>query len=107
LRSDNFFNAERFPNLTFRSTGVQRVDDDNWRVTGDLTIRGVTREVVLDTEFEGRIKDPMGKERIGFTAETKINRHDYGLNYNPLLEAGGVMVGDKVTITLHIEAIEE
>jgi len=107
LRSDNFFAADRFPTIRFESKSVERVDDDTWRVRGDLTIRDVTREVVLDTEFEGRGKGFQGEERLGFTAQTTLNRHDFGLNYNAVLETGGVVVGDKVKITLHIEAVKQ
>ena len=105
LRSDDFFSAERFPLITFRSTRVERVEDDRWRVTGDLTIRGVTREVVLDTEFEGDGIDAYGQRRAAFTATTSINRRDFGLNWNGVIEAGGVVVQDRVKITLHIAAV--
>jgi polyisoprenoid-binding protein YceI len=107
LRSENFFYVAQYPRITFRSTSVEPVDGDTWRVKGDLTIRDVTREVVLDTEFGGKVSDPWGAERIGFTAETSINRKDFGLNYNAVLETGGVVVGDKVKITLHIEAVRQ
>jgi polyisoprenoid-binding protein YceI len=107
LRSANFFDVEHYPSITFRSTGVEKVDDEHWRVRGDLTIRDTTREVVLDTEFEGRGPDFEGKTRIGFSAETSINRKDFGLNYNPVLETGGIVVGDKVKIAIHIEAVQQ
>jgi polyisoprenoid-binding protein YceI len=105
LRSDDFFNAEKFPKITFVSKRVERVDAENYRVIGDLTIRDVTKEVVLDTEFEGQVADPWGNQRAGFTATTQINRGDFGVNFNGLLETGGVIVSDKVKITLHIEAV--
>ncbi len=105
LRSDDFFNAEKFPKILFVSTRVERVDTDNYRVIGDLTIRDVTKEVVLDTEFGGQVADPWGNQRAGFTATTQVSRKEFGLNWNGLLETGGVLVGDKVKITLHIEAI--
>ena len=105
LRSDNFFDAEHFPTMRFRSTAVERIDDDNWRVHGDLTIRDVTRPVALDTELEGRGPDAWGGERIGFTAKTKIDRRDFGLTYNAALETGGVVVGNDVKINLNVEAI--
>jgi polyisoprenoid-binding protein YceI len=107
LRSENFFAADRFPTIRFVSSGVKRVDNGNWRVRGDLTIRDVTREVVLDTEFEGRGKGFQGEERLGFTAQTTLNRHDFSLSYNAVLETGGVVVGDKVKVTLHIEAVKQ
>ena len=105
LRSDDFFNAERYPHLTFVGKRVERVDAENFRVVGDLTIRDVTKEVVLDTEFEGQVRDPYGNMRAGFTATTQINRRDFGVNFNGVLETGGVIVSDKVKITLHIEAV--
>ncbi|HEX5940117.1 MAG TPA: YceI family protein [Dehalococcoidia bacterium] len=107
LRSDDFFNAERFPTITFHSTGIDQLDDDNYLISGDLTIRDVTKEVVLATELEGQGPDAYGGHRAGFTATTTINRHDFGLNWNALIEAGGVAVGDKVKITLHVEAIRQ
>jgi len=105
LRSDDFFNADRFPRFAFRSTAIERVTDRNWRMTGDLTIRDVTRPVVLDVEFEGRGVDAYGKERAGFTATTKISRRDFGVNWNSAIEAGGVVVGDSVRITLNIAVV--
>ena len=105
LRSDDFFNAEKYPHITFSSKRVERVDDEKYRVVGDLTIRGVTKEVVLDTEFEGQVRDPWGNQRAGFTATTQINRRDFGVNFNAALETGGLVVADKVKITLHIEAV--
>ncbi len=107
LRSDDFFNAERYPLMTFRSTKVEQVDGSHWKITGDLTIRDVTKEVVLDTEYEGQIKDTWGKQRAAFTAETVLSRKDFGLNWNLLIEAGGVAVGDKVRVTLNIAAVRE
>lgn len=105
LRSDDFFNAEKFPKITFASKRVERVDAENYRVVGDLTMRDVTKEVVLDAEFEGQIRDPYGNDRAGFTATTQINRRDFGVNFHAALETGGVLVSDKVKITLHIEAV--
>ena len=107
LRSDDFFNAEQFPQITFRSTRVERSSDEEWRIAGDLTIRDVTRAVTLEVEFEGQITDPYGKQRAGFTAETTISRKEFGLKWNALLETGGAIVGDKVKVTLHIEAVRQ
>jgi len=107
LRSDDFFNAERFPKMIFRSTRVQQVDDTHWNVIGDLTIRDVTKEVVLDTEYEGQIKDAYGKQRAAFSAETTLNRREFGLNWNGVIEAGGVVVGDRVRVMLNIAAVRE
>jgi polyisoprenoid-binding protein YceI len=108
LRSDNFFSADKFPYITFRRTKVERVDEERFRLTGDLTIRDVTREVVLDGEYEGRVDDPYGDtQRAGFTATTQINRSDFGMRWNQVIESGGVAVGDKVKITLHVESIRQ
>ena len=107
LRSDDFFNAERYPKMTFRSTRVQQVDADSWKVTGDLTIRDVTKEVVLDTEYEGRIVDPWGNERIGILARTEISRKEFGVRWNALVESSGVAVGDRVRVELHIEIVRQ
>jgi len=107
LRSDDFFNAERYPKMTFRSTRVEQIDGTNWKVTGELTVRDVTKEVVLDTEYEGRIVDPWGNERIGFTARTELSRKEFGVRWNAAIETGGVVVGDKVRISLNIEIVRQ
>lgn len=107
LRSDDFFNAEQFPTITFQSKRVDVEDSNNWRLVGDLTIRDVTREVVLDTEYLGQIQDWQGKQRAGFTAETRLSRKEFGLKWNAALESGGVVVGDQVRVTIHIEAIRQ
>jgi len=107
LQSGDFFEADKYPTITFQSTRVQKVNDTNWKVFGDLTLHGVTKEVEMDVEEGGEIKDPYGKQRRGFTAETTINRSDWGVTYNAVLEAGGVMVSDKVKITLDISAVRQ
>jgi polyisoprenoid-binding protein YceI len=107
LRSDDFFNAERYPKITFRSTGVERVDGTHYKVHGDLTIRDVTKQVVLDAEFEGEVNDPWGHRRAAFTATTQISRHEFGVKWNQLIEAGGAVVSDDVKITLHVEAVRQ
>ena len=107
LRSADFFDAERFPRMTFRSRSVERVDGENLRVTGDLTIKDVTRELVLEAELQGRGKDPWGNERIGFTASGKLKRSDFGLTWNQVLETGGVLVGDEVKIGIEAEFIKQ
>lgn len=107
LRSADFFDAEKFPTLTFVSTNVEAVDAENLKVTGDLTIRGVTHPVVLAVERGGEVKDPWGGTRVGFSAKTSVSRKEFGLTWNALLEAGGVAVGDKIEITLEIEAIQQ
>src|SRR5207344_1912594 len=100
LRSPDFFDAEKFPELRFRSKSIEKVDDVRYRVVGDLTIRDVTREVSLDVEYGGHAKDPWGNERIGFIAKTAFDRKDFGLGWNQALEAGGVLVGDRVDVEL-------
>ena len=104
VRSADFLDVETYPTLTFRSTGV-RQDGDDWVVTGDLTIHGQTRNVELATEFEGAIDDPYGMERIAFSAETEIDRTEFGLTWNQALETGGLVVGKKVRINLEVEAV--
>jgi polyisoprenoid-binding protein YceI len=105
LRSDDFFNAEAYPYITFRSKRVEPADGEHWLVVGDLTIRDVTREVVLDTEFDG-VGTVDGKRIAGFTATTSVNRKDFGLRYNAVVEGGALVVGDRVRITLNVEAVE-
>ena len=106
LRSADFFDVERFPVITFRSTQIERRSDDEYRATGDLTIHGVTRPVVLDISGHGQVTDPWGKLRAGFSATTRINRKDFGLTWNQLLEAGGVAVGDEVRISIDVELVK-
>jgi polyisoprenoid-binding protein YceI len=105
LRSGDFFDVEKYPTLNFKSTGVKKAGSDSFKVSGDLTIHGVTRPVVLDTTFLGLAKDPWGNERAGFEAELTVNRKDYGLTWNAALETGGFLVGDDVKISLSIQAI--
>lgn len=105
LRSADFFDAESHPQLTFVSRAVEPRGGAKYRVTGDLTIRGTTREVILDAEETGRGKDPWGQEKIGFTASATIDRKDYGLTWNQALEAGGVLVSDEVKISIDGQAI--
>jgi polyisoprenoid-binding protein YceI len=104
LRSADFFDAASFPTLTFVTTGVDQ-RDGRWTVSGDLTIRGVTRPVVLDTEVVGVVTDPWGNDRVGFHATTEVNREDFGLTWNTALETGGLLVGKTVQIDLEVEAV--
>ena len=106
LKSSDFFDVEAFPVWTFASTSVTGSDAEGV-VTGDLTIHGVTRQVALATEFNGTAVDPYGKLRGGFSVSTEISRKDFGLTWNAALEAGGVLVADKVKITLEISAIKQ
>jgi polyisoprenoid-binding protein YceI len=105
LRSPQFFDVEKYPTLTFVSTGLSEVSGQMGRIRGDLTMHGVTRPVVLDAEFLGKAKDPWGKVRYGFRATTRLDRKDFGLTWNQPLEAGGVLVGDEVEISLEVQAI--
>lgn len=104
VRSADFLDVEKFPTMTFTSTGV-KADGDEWIVYGDLTIKGVTRQVELETEFEGAIDDPYGMRRIAFSASTEIDRTDFGLDFNAVVESGGLVVGKKVKIDLEVEAV--
>ena len=108
LRSDNFFSAEKFPTLVFRSKRVQNVRADGFDLVGDLTIRDVTREVVLKVDGPtAPIRDPQGNRRVGANASTTINRKDFGITWHRAIEAGGVVVGDEVKINIDVEAIEK
>lgn len=107
LKSPDFFDVEKYPTITFKSTKVETISPTEHKVTGDLTIRDVTKEVVLEVDYTGQAKSPFGDTRAGFSAKTSINRKDFGLNWNVALEAGGVMVSEKVNITLDIEAIQQ
>jgi len=104
LRSADFFEVDKYPALTFKSTSVE-LDGDSWKVTGDLTVRDVTKPVVLDVEFDGANTTPWGTQAIAFSASTEIDREAWGLTYNQALETGGVVVGKKVRIELNVEAI--
>jgi polyisoprenoid-binding protein YceI len=106
LRSADFFDVEKYPTMTFRSTRVEPGQDGRLTVVGDLTIRGITKPVTLDVTSEGRAKDPWGGERAGFSATTRINRTDFGLTWNQALETGGVLVGDEVKISLDVELVK-
>lgn len=103
LRTSDFFKADEFPTFTFVSTGVT-VDGDDVQVAGELTLRGVTKPVVFDTEFGGITADGYGQKKLGLEAETTINRHDFGVSWNAPTEAGGLTLGDKVKITLDVQA---
>ena len=105
LRSNDFFDMETYPEITFFSTGVEQVDGDAYRVTGDLTIKGVTKPVTVDFTFTGAAVDPYGNQRIGLEGTTQVNRKDWGVSWNAALESGGVLVGEKVTLEFEVSAI--
>jgi polyisoprenoid-binding protein YceI len=108
LRSVDFFDVAKYPSLTFRSKRVEALGAENFNLTGDLTIHGVTKEVTFDVEGPtASVKDPWGNIRVGVTASAKINRKDFGLVWNALTEAGGVVVGDEVKITIEAELIQQ
>lgn len=106
LRSKRFFDVEKYPAITFTSTAIADVSGDKGKIKGLLTMHGVQKEVVLDAEFLGKGKDPYGNMRWGFHGTTRLNRKDYGLTWNEVIEGGGVLVGDDVDITLDVEAIQ-
>ncbi|MBT2442243.1 YceI family protein [Streptomyces sp. ISL-36] len=106
LRSGDFFDAEQFPLMTFRSTEAAQLGGDTYRVTGDLTIKDVTRPLSIDLEFNGTATDVYGNERVGFEGSAEILRSDWGLTWNAALETGGVMVSDKVKLNFDISAIK-
>ena len=105
LRSDEFFGVEEHPVMTFKSTKVVAEGDDEYTLYGDLTIRGVTRNVALEVEFNGKVQDPWGNTRTGFEASGEINRKDFGVNFSATLDNGGLVVADDVEIELEIEGI--
>ncbi|MCC2277472.1 YceI family protein [Streptomyces sp. ET3-23] len=106
LRGADFFDAERFPRMTFRSTKAEQLGGDRYRITGDLTIKDVTRPLAIDLEFNGSATDVYGMERVGFEGSAEILRSDWGLTWNAALETGGVMVSDKVKLTFDISAVK-
>jgi polyisoprenoid-binding protein YceI len=105
LRSNDFFAMDEFPEITFVSTGVS-VDGDTYELTGDLTVKGVTKSVTIPFEYEGSAKDPFGNDRVGFSGSLVINRKDYGVSFNAPLETGGLLVSDKITLEFDISAIK-
>lgn len=105
LRGSDFLDVAAYPTLRFQSRTLAR-QKDRYQITGDLTIHGVTRSVVLDAEFQGRGKDPWGGERAAFSARTSVDREDFGLTWNQVLEAGGVLVGTKIEIEIEVQAVK-
>lgn len=106
LRSNDFFDMDTYPEITFTSTAVHPRSDDTFEVTGDLTIKNVTRPVTVEFEFTGSALDPYGNQRIGFEGHTAVNRKDWGVSWNAALEAGGVLVSEKVTLEFEVSAIK-
>ena len=103
LKSDDFFNAEKFPKMTFIGKSFKKVSEKNYKLVGDLTIRDVTKSVTLDVKYNGTVKDPWGNTKAGFKISGVINRFDYGLKWNAALETGGLVVSEDVTININLE----
>lgn len=106
LRTNDFLAAEEYPTITFASTVMRQTGDTTFDVTGDLTIKGVTKSITVPFEFEGHAKDPFGNDRIGFEGSTDISRKDYGITWNAALETGGVLVGDKIVLEFDLSAVK-
>jgi polyisoprenoid-binding protein YceI len=106
LRTNDFFDAPTYPKITFVSTAAEKVGAETFRMTGDLTIKDVTKVVSIDFQYNGSATDPYGNHRVGFEGSTVINRKDFGVNFNAALETGGVMVSDKITLEFEISAIK-
>jgi len=107
LKSPDFFDVEKYPKITFRSTGLRRADEGVWELTGDLTLKDVTRPVTFDLEFLGTSPDPWGGIRAGFSAFAEVNREDWGLNWNAALETGGWLLSRKVRLEIEVEAVKQ
>lgn len=107
LKSADFFKTDEFPAMTFRSTKAEALGGDDYRITGDLSILGVTKPLTIDLEFNGAAKDPFGNERVGFEGKAEILRSDWGLTWNAALETGGVLVSDKIKLVFDISAIKK
>jgi polyisoprenoid-binding protein YceI len=107
LRNSDFFEVEKYPELKFRSTKVEKVDSDTFILQGELTMKGVTKQVKLNVEFNGVVKDPWGNERAAFAVTGKINRTDWGVNFNSVLETGGVMLSEEVKINSEIQLLKQ
>lgn len=103
VRADDFLNVEKYPDMRFKSTRIEKTGSDTYKITGDLTIRDVTKSVVLDTKYKGSVKDPWGNEKIAFRATATIDRFEFGTKWNKAIEAGGLVVGREVEITLLVQ----
>ena len=107
LRSADFFSAEENAEITFKSKSFEKVDDKNYKISGDLSMNGVTKEVILDATFKGVAKDPWGGTRAAFKATTTLDRYDYNLKYNSVLETGGLLIGQEVDIEINLQLIKK
>ena len=106
LRSNDFFDMDNYPEITFVSTSVEKVDEERYNVTGDLAIKGVVRPITIPFEVSGPVQDPWGNQRIGLEGKAEINRKDWGINFNVALEAGGLLVSEKVTLEFDVAAVK-
>lgn len=107
LKSPDFFEVEKYPEITFVSTSFKKIDENEYELVGNLTMKGTTKEIKLNTEFGGFMKDPYGNEKAGFSINGKLNRKDFGLNWNAALEAGGVMVGNEIKINAEVQFVKQ
>jgi len=107
LRNSDFFEVENHPELTFKSTRIEKVDSDTFTLNGELTLKGITKPVKLNVEYNGVTKDPWGGERAGFVITGKINRSDWGVNFNGVLETGGLMLGEEVKINSEVQLVKQ
>src|SRR5690606_11837938 len=107
LKSADFFDVENHREITFEGTSFNKLDEDNYQLKGQLTIKGISKEIVLDVDFGGVVKDPFGNEKAGFSVNGKFNRKDWGLNWNAALEAGGVMVSDEVRVNAEVQFVRQ
>lgn len=107
LRSADFFDVAQHPTITFKSTRVERVSDTEYKVTGPLSIHGVAKEVTLPVTFDGELKDPWGNTKGGFSTATRLNRKDFGINWNKALDTGGVLLGDEVDVQINLEVLKK
>ncbi len=107
LKSDDFFNAEQYSKMTFKSTGIEKTGGDEYKLMGDLTIRDVTKPLELRVEYNGTTKDPWGFERMGFEVSGKINRKEFGLKWSAVTEAGGLVVADDVKLAMSVEMVKQ
>lgn len=106
LKGEDFFAAEQFPKITFKSTALKKVSNEEFKLTGDLTIRGITRPVTLDGEYGGSMLDPYGNTRIGFALAGKVSRKDFGLSWNTVTETGGIIVSDEVKLIANVQMLK-
>ncbi|OPC23954.1 hypothetical protein BAX96_05130 [Elizabethkingia anophelis] len=107
LRSADFFDAEHYSKITFKSTAIKKINEGEFQILGDLTIKNVTQSIALDAEYSGLMKDPWGNTKMGLSINGKINRKDFGLTWNASLETGGVLVGEEIKLTAEIQLIKQ